>query len=126
MNRSPILVIDDDPAILGTIHEILDMEGYPVLTARNGAEALQMLERQRPSLVLLDMRMPVMDGWAFTREMRERGVQVPILVMTAAQSARSWAEEIGAQGYLAKPFQLLDLLNAVERLSGVPQGPVQG
>ena len=116
MNESPILVVDDDPSILTTVCEILDLEGYPVETAANGAEALRAVERSRPSLVLLDMRMPVLDGWGFARALKERGLQLPILVMTAAQNARRWAEEIGADGHLAKPFELPDLLDAVERL----------
>ena len=116
MNQSPILVVDDDPSILTTVSEILDLEGYPVQTATNGAEALRAVERARPSLVLLDMRMPVLDGWGFARALQERGLKLPILVMTAAQNARRWAEEIGADGHIAKPFDLPDLLDAVERL----------
>lgn len=112
----PILVVDDDPNILDVVSELLDMEGYQVATAANGAEALLFVEKQHPSLVLLDMRMPVLDGWGFARELKARGVNLPILVMTAAQSARAWAEEIGAQGYVAKPFEIPTLLDAVERL----------
>ena len=118
MNESPILIVDDDPSILETVTEILTFEGYPVETAVNGADALDVLERAQPWLVLLDMRMPVLDGWGFARALRDRGVSLPILVMTAARDARHWAEEIGAAGYLAKPFELLDLLNAIERLKG--------
>jgi CheY-like chemotaxis protein len=115
MPERPILVIDDDPAIRATVAEILSSEGYTVATATNGVEGLQALERIDPALVLLDMRMPMMDGWGFTRALRARGVQVPILVMTAAQDARRWAREIDAEGYVAKPFDLLDLLDAVGR-----------
>ena len=82
-----------------------------------GPEALAMLEHARPSLVLLDMRMPVLDGWQFAHALKQRGVQLPILVMTAAQDARRWAQEIGAQGYISKPFELTDLLAAVERFA---------
>ncbi len=112
----PVLVVDDDPSILAVVSETLQLEGYPVETASNGLEALRAVERVRPSLVLLDMRMPIMDGWSFARELRRHGVRVPIVVMTAAQSAECWAEEIDAAGYLAKPFELVDLLMAVERL----------
>lgn len=112
--------MDDDPSILSTVQDILEMEGYPVQTATNGADALRWFERIIPSMVLLDMRMPILDGWDFARALKLRGVDVPILVMTAAQDARRWAEEIGATGYLAKPFDLADLLSAVERLSGPP------
>jgi CheY-like chemotaxis protein len=116
MSQHPILVVDDDPSILATVSEILDLEGYPVATAINGAEALRKVEELEPSLVLLDMRMPVLDGWAFARAVAERKLHLPILVMTAAQNARRWAEEIGAAGYVAKPFELVELLDAVERL----------
>jgi CheY-like chemotaxis protein len=111
----PILVVDDDPGIRQTVREILDLEGYPVETAADGAEALRAVERYQPSLVLLDMRMPQLDGWGFARAVRERGLALPILVMTAAENARRWAEEIGADGYVAKPFELDELLQAVAR-----------
>ncbi len=108
-----ILVVDDDPAILSTVADILEFEGYKVEVAANGAEGLRVLERVRPKLVLLDMRMPILDGWDFARALRDRGITLPILVMTAAQDARRWAQEIGAAGYVSKPFELLDLLSAV-------------
>lgn len=116
MRGGPVLVVDDDPAILATVAEILEMEGYAVATASNGAEALDAVEEETPSLIVLDMRMPVLDGWAFARELRARGMSIPILVMTAAQSASSWAEEVQADGHIAKPFDLHDLLTAVARL----------
>jgi CheY-like chemotaxis protein len=112
----PILVVDDDAAIRAAISEILESEGYPVIMAADGATALQQIEETRPALVLLDMRMPGMNGWDVAATLHQRGSTVPILVMTAAQDARRWAEQIGAHGYLAKPFDLDDLLDAVERL----------
>ena len=111
-----ILVVDDDPVIRETVADILDFEGYSIETATNGREALQAIERAQPSLVLLDMRMPVLDGWGFAREVKERGLDLNIVVMTAARNAGRWAEEIDADGYLAKPFDLADLLATVERL----------
>jgi two-component system chemotaxis response regulator CheY len=113
---SYVLVVDDDPAILTTVSEILQFEGYAVRTATNGAEALRLVEHARPWAILLDMRMPVMDGWGFARALRTRGIDVPIVVMTAAADSRRWAEEIGAAGHVPKPFELLDLVGAVERL----------
>ena len=115
MPERPILIIDDDPAIRATVAEILTSEGYSVATAINGADGLQSLDRIEPALVLLDMRMPILDGWGFARTLQSRGIHVPILVMTAAQDARRWAHEIDAQGYVAKPFELIDLLDAVGR-----------
>jgi CheY-like chemotaxis protein len=115
MPEQPILIIDDDPAIRETVAEILTSEGYRIATATNGMEGLDALDRVAPALVLLDMRMPMLDGWGFARAMRSRGIRIPILVMTAAQDARRWAREIDADGYVAKPFDLLDLLEAVGR-----------
>ena len=118
----PILVVDDDPTILATVSETLDLEGYPVVTATNGAEALAAVERDRPSVVLLDMRMPVLDGWGFVHALRERGISLTVVVMTAAADARRWAREIGAQGVLPKPFELDDLLAAVQRARPAQEG----
>jgi CheY-like chemotaxis protein len=120
----PILVVDDDPAILATVCEALDLEGFPVVTASNGEEALDAVERDRPSLVLLDMRMPVLDGWGFMRAVRERGWNLRVVVMTAAVDALRWGREIGANGVLAKPFELDELMGAIER--GLPPQPCPG
>jgi CheY-like chemotaxis protein len=115
--ETTILVVDDDPAILRTVVDILMDEGYAVVTAANGAEALAALDSSEPASILLDMRMPVMDGWQFARELRALGRAIPIIVMTAAQDARQWAREIGAAGCVAKPFDMLELLAVVERHS---------
>ena len=118
MADAPILVIDDDPAILSTVTVLLEFEGYQVEQASNGAEGLALVAWALTRLVLLDMRMPVLDGWGFAGALRERGIDLPILVMTAAQDARRWAQEIGAAGYIAKPFDVPALLSAVEGLVG--------
>jgi CheY-like chemotaxis protein len=119
MERHPsVLAVDDDPSILDLMTDILSGEGYRVLPAANGAEALRVLEGDRPCVVLLDMRMPTLDGWGFASAMRDRGLRYPVVVVTAAENARAWAQEIGADAYLAKPFQLKDLLRVVERFCG--------
>ena len=111
-----ILVVDDDESILSTVVEFLALEGFQVESATNGAEALAALERRAPSLVLLDMRMPVLDGWEFARVLHAKDEAPPILVMTASHHTKQWAEEIGATGYIAKPFDLGELLTAIERI----------
>jgi CheY-like chemotaxis protein len=111
----PILVVDDDPEILAMLRDFLEGEGMTVRTAENGAEALEALEELAPALILLDMRMPVLDGWGFAEQCRERQLGYPIVVMTAAESARRWAEEIGATAYIAKPFDVNELLQTIER-----------
>lgn len=112
--------MDDDPTILATVSEVLDMEGFAVVTATNGAEALVAVDQAVPSLVLLDMRMPVLDGWGFMRAIRERGLTLTVVVMTAAADARRWGREIGAEGVLAKPFDIDELVRAVQQWR--PQG----
>jgi CheY-like chemotaxis protein len=110
-----ILVVDDEPHIRATVLAMLEAEGYDVVEATNGAEALTVVEAGAPDLVLLDMRMPVLDGWGFAAELRRRGHAVPIVVMTAARDAARWASEIAAPAFLAKPFGFDDLITAVER-----------
>jgi CheY-like chemotaxis protein len=109
-----VLVVDDESDIRDIISTALDGEDYRVLQASNGEEALLQVEGAHPQLVLLDMRMPVMDGWAFTRALRERNLKLPICVMTAAQDARQSASEIGADSYLGKPFSLNQLFSVVD------------
>jgi CheY-like chemotaxis protein len=112
--KALVLVVDDDPSIMSTVTDILEFEGYRVERAANGAEGLAILERTQPALILLDMRMPVLNGWEFARILKEQGINVPVVVMTAARDARRWAQEIGAQGYLEKPFQFDDLVSTVK------------
>ena len=116
MPECSVLIVDDDPTILAMLVEILELEGYPTHTATNGVEALLEVERCCPAVVLLDMRMPLLDGWGFAREIQERCIVLRILVMTAARDAKAWAAEIHADGYVSKPFELGHLLTEVERL----------
>ncbi len=111
-----VLVVDDEADILGIVGEVLSLEGFLVHTASNGLEALQQIRREQPGLVLLDMRMPVMDGWQFATQLRSQySTRVPVLVMTAAKDARARAREIEAEGYISKPFDIDDLVEKVRR-----------
>jgi DNA-binding response OmpR family regulator len=112
---SPILVVEDDASILDMVMQILRAEGYPVIGAKNGVEGLAEVDRSAPSLILLDMRMPRMDGWEFAAALRARGIASPVVVMTAADNAKRWADEVGADGYVVKPFEFLDLLASVAK-----------
>jgi CheY-like chemotaxis protein len=111
-----VLVVDDDPGVRETIGTFLRVEGYAVETAADGAEALEHIGREHPAVVLLDMRMPVMDGWDFVRELRAREIDLPIIVMTAAQDARRSAEEIGAPAYVAKPVSYPALIARIDQV----------
>ena len=109
-----VLVVDDDPDILDALSEILEVEGYEVQRARNGREALERLEQRLPDVVLLDLMMPVMDGWEFARSLSP-AARPPIIVLSADRNVSTRAREIGALEWLAKPFELSDLLAAVRR-----------
>jgi CheY-like chemotaxis protein len=114
--RKPVLIVEDDPDLLDMMEIVLGSASYPVQKALNGREALDATRQQMPGLILLDMKMPVMDGWEFAaRFQREFDGAAPIVVVTAAADARMRAEEIGAEGYLAKPFEIDDLIQCVGR-----------
>ncbi len=118
MNSPLVLVVDDDPDILDAICDILEVEQYRVARARNGLEALDQVEAERPAIILLDLMMPVMDGVTFAQELRERPAvsDVPILVISAdGNPAR--ASSVGARGYLAKPFDIDALLSHVSAIT---------
>ena len=111
-----VLVVDDDPGIRGFIQMTLRSEGYAVLTAANGAQALDRIAAQRPDAVLLDLSMPVMNGWQLNERIQELGLHIPVVFMTAGYSARTEAEKHRAAGYLAKPFEVEDLIHTVARV----------
>jgi len=110
-----VLVADDEPAIVEMIRDILVDYGFNVVTAANGSEALRLIEQAVPEVVLLDMNMPVLDGEGFIAAVRERGLRIPIVVMTAGSSAKRWAAQLGADAYLSKPFELASLVDVTNR-----------
>jgi CheY-like chemotaxis protein len=119
MTSPVVLIIDDDPDLLELEAEALTRKGYRVSTAAHGGEALQRIAETEPQLILLDMRMPVMDGWEFARAFRERyGRRIPIVVVTAAEDSKLRADEVGAEAHLGKPFDLDDLYAVVEDTLG--------
>lgn len=118
-----VLLVDDDPAIRLVVVATLEGEGHAVRAAAGGAAALELLRRERVDLVLLDMRMPGMDGWAFADAYRGLPPpRAPLAVFTAAVDPARHAEEVGADAFLAKPYELDDLLALVGRLCGAPAG----
>ena len=112
----PILLIEDDPGIRGVVRMTLEDEGYAVVEATDGAAALELARRHGPSLILLDMRMPGLNGWQFAESYRALpGAHAPIVVLTAGQDAAGRAAEVGADDYLDKPFELDELVAVVSR-----------
>lgn len=111
-----ILVVEDDNDVRFLVSEELEQHGYVVAQARNGLEALAAVAEEWPNVILLDMRMPIMDGWRFVSELRKRyGRVAPLVVMTAAANAGERAREVEANGWLAKPFELDAVVEAVEQ-----------
>ena len=109
-----VLVVEDDPDLLALMEMILQDAGHRVRTAAEGRAALARVAEEMPGVILLDMRMPGMNGWEFAREFRARhGRAAPIVVVTAAENAEARAAEIGAEGWLSKPFDVGDVLAAV-------------
>ena len=114
-----VLVIDDDPNIRRVIGYALGDEGHHVDQAPDGAAGLAAIGRRHPDVILLDMRMPGMDGWEFVRRYRARyDHRAPIIVFTAAQDAAQRGADVHAEGYLEKPFDLDCLLERVAALTG--------
>jgi CheY-like chemotaxis protein len=112
-----ILVIDDDDIIRGTLAEALELDGYAVDVARNGAEAIRIVRERAPNGILLDLMMPVMTGWQFLKECRAEQLcaGTPIVVMSAYSKLPDEAASLGVSGCIAKPFDLDVLLGAIER-----------
>jgi DNA-binding response OmpR family regulator len=112
-----VLVVEDDPDLASLEAEVLKLRGHQVDVASNGREALDAVERARPDLILLDMKMPVMNGREFADEYRRREpFTPPIVVVTAADDAQRRAAEIGASGWIAKPFDPDALVDKVTTL----------
>jgi DNA-binding response OmpR family regulator len=110
---TPLLLVEDDPQLRGMIAMLLEGEGYPVAVAADGLDAIQYLREHRPSLVILDMNLPYVDGDEVGARVRARyGHAVPILVVTASRRGAEMADALGAV-YVAKPFKVDELLTAI-------------
>src|SRR5579875_1026780 len=109
-----IVTADDDPQLLRLIARNLEFEGYEVITAGDGALALEQIERSAPDLVLLDVMMPRMDGFTVCQRVREFS-SVPIIIVTARGQDQDKVKglDLGADDYLTKPFSVEELLARV-------------
>jgi CheY-like chemotaxis protein len=110
-----VLVVDDDRDILSLIRMVLEEEGYHVITAENGEQALGRAAERLPALILLDLTMPVLNGWQTRERLAETWPDIPVVFMTAGFRAKAEAEAYRVAGYLAKPFDVDDLLRTVSR-----------
>jgi two-component system OmpR family response regulator len=113
--ESYVLVVDDDPAIRGLVGDALREEGYSVDLAAHGREALEAMRARRPATVVLDLMMPVMDGFTFIEACQSEQLcdNVPIVVISAMREALERIEAVRVRAYMAKPFDLHDLIRTV-------------
>lgn len=117
-----ILIVDDEQPIIDLLRDVLEEEGYTVVTARNGNEAMDVVQQQRIDLVLTDYMMPQMDGWHLSKHLRSnpRTAKIPVLIMSAIQVPNDGT----FNGIIRKPFNLFDVLNDIGRhLSSIPPSP---
>ena len=119
-----ILIVDDEPAIVRGLEDNLRFEGYETLAASSGEQGLARALGEAPDLVLLDVTMPGRSGWDVCRELRQRGLDVPIIMLTARgeEADRVRGLELGADDYVTKPFSLRELLARVRAVLRRP-GP---
>ncbi|MEX2659349.1 MAG: response regulator [Acidimicrobiales bacterium] len=119
-----ILLVDDEPDILLLIRINLEGRGHRVTVASHGEMALQMIAADPPELVVLDVMMPVMDGWGVLESLMREGVEIPVVVVSAMQDPSNTrkALELGADQHIGKPFDLRVLVGAVDlHLSRSPE-----
>lgn len=117
LSSQPILIVDDDAGMRTMLETLLVAEGYQVRLAHNGQEALTIISQGRPALVLLDLMMPVMNGWEFLQEIKQlpEFVNLPIVLLSASRDLVRTARQNGIKAYLPKPFELDKLLFYIEQ-----------
>lgn len=113
----PVLVVDDDEATRAAERAVLVDSGFRVIEARDGAEAMWVVQHDPPALVVLDVHMPGIDGPSFARELRMALRRVPLVILTGANDPRREADRCNAEAYLAKPFDTSELVRVVRRFA---------
>lgn len=111
-----VLIADDEPALRALLKTNLALEGFETLTASNGEEALRVIRDEAPDVVLLDVMMPVMDGWAVLQELSKDGnrhTKVILVTAKATSEAQLQGWELGCDEYLTKPFDLDDMIDRI-------------
>jgi DNA-binding response OmpR family regulator len=118
MSKKRILVVDDEVDLVETVRFSLELEGYDVLIAYNGEEALNQARKENPDLILLDLMLPKLDGYKVCRLLKfdERYKHIPILMLTAKiqEKDKATGMETGANEYITKPFEMDELMKKVK------------
>jgi len=117
---SRVLVVDDDPDIVEMLAAILELEGFDVVTANDGAAALVELESSRPDLLLLDLMMPTTNGWEVLRRLREHDGtrRIPVIILSAHASFSEQAGDCRVDAFMGKPFEVRALVQKMRELLG--------
>lgn len=115
-NLSKILVVDDEPGVCDILKKILEQEKYTVFTATSGARALNLFKKESVDLILLDIKMPRMDGIGFLQALRKKDKNVVVIILTAHATLGTAREamELGAYDYITKPFDAHFVINMVK------------
>jgi DNA-binding response OmpR family regulator len=115
MKRARVLIVDDEPDVLLLLRIELEAEGYETLLAADGETAIRRIIEERPDIVLLDVMMPVVDGWGVLQRLADQGLNTRVIVLSAKASDGDVAHalELGAQEYVTKPFEPAALLLTV-------------
>ncbi|MFN8080513.1 MAG: response regulator transcription factor [Kineosporiaceae bacterium] len=126
-----LLVVDDEPSIRELLTASLRFAGFEVFSAADGAQALDLADKHRPDLVVLDVMLPDLDGFAVTRKLRERGRDIPVLFLTARDETADKVQglTVGGDDYVTKPFSLEEVvarIRAVLRRTGAGSDPDTG
>jgi two-component system OmpR family response regulator len=118
MAGNNVLIVEDDQTLLEVLQYNLTKEGYEVLTTSNGVQALEVAERERPDLIVLDIMLPGLDGFEVCRILRKKEMTMPILMLTAKvdEVDRVVGLELGADDYMSKPFSMRELLARVRAM----------
>jgi DNA-binding response OmpR family regulator len=121
--KRTVLIVDDNPDIVALLRANLSATGFETLEAHNGEVALEKIDQARPDLVLLDLMMPVLDGWAVLEALRTRPHRPPVIVLTAADAVINVdrAQRLGVTAYVTKPFNLPELVGLVETVTSTGQ-----
>jgi DNA-binding response OmpR family regulator len=120
VSKLKVLVADDEPALRKLLKTNMELEGYETLEAANGAEVLESVRRDNPDIILLDIMMPVMDGWEVMTELAanpEYSQKVILVSAKASDDAQLQGWELGADEYITKPFDLDALLERVREVA---------
>src|SRR5262245_4776590 len=124
VGHGSVLVVDDEPQVAWVLRFSLEHEGYKTFTASNGIEALEEMEKHHPAVIVLDLMMPEMDGWAVMKELQKLPVEErPRVVIVSALTGpedKAKATELGADAFVPKPFdveRLIDVLGGLAKAS---------